>query len=142
MIEAFEKNFGVEFLHAYGMTEATPLTHVSRLKSHMAEWSEEQRYAAKTKQGQLVPGLEMRVVASDRTDVPRDGTTMGEVWLRGPWIADEYYRDPRSTETFQDGWYKTGDVAAQDPDGYLIRFAEDLGIRSPTFSASHILMSD
>jgi fatty-acyl-CoA synthase len=119
MIEAFEKNFGVEFLHAYGMTEATPLTHVSRLKSYMAEWSEEQRYAAKTKQGQLVPGLEMRIVASDGMDVPRDGTTMGEVWLRGPWIADEYYRDPRSAETFQDGWYKTGDVAAQDADGHL-----------------------
>jgi fatty-acyl-CoA synthase len=119
MIETFEKNLGVEFLHGYGMTEAAPLTHVSRLKSHMAEWSEDQRYAAKAQQGQLIPGLEMRVVAFDGTDVPRDGTTMGEVWLRGPWIADEYYRDPRSTETFQHGWYKTGDVAAQDADGHL-----------------------
>ncbi len=119
MIEAFEKRLGVQFLHAYGMTEAAPLTHVSRLKSHMADWPEEQRYAVKTKQGQLVPGLEMRVVGLDGIDAPKDGTTMGEVWLRGPWIAGEYYRDPRSTETFQDGWYKTGDVATLDADGYL-----------------------
>ena len=119
MIEAFEKNLGVQFLHAYGMTEAAPLTHVSRLKSHMSGWPEEQRYAVKARQGQLVPGLEMRVVGLDGTDVPEDGTTMGEVWLRGPWIADEYYQDPRTAETFQEGWYKTGDVAAVDADGYL-----------------------
>ena len=119
MIETFEKKLGVQFLHAYGMTEAAPLSHVSRLKSHMAGWPEEQRFAVKSKQGQLAPGLEMRVVGLDGTDVPRDGTTMGEVWLRGPWIADEYYHDPRSAETFQDGWYKTGDVAALDADGYL-----------------------
>ncbi len=119
MIEAFEKNMGVQFLDAYGMTEAAPLTHMSRLKSHMSAWPEEQRYAAKSKQGQLVPGLEMRVVGQDGTDVPRDGATMGEVWLRGPWIADEYYQDPRTAETFQDGWYKTGDAAAVDADGCL-----------------------
>ena len=119
LIEAMEKRLGVEFLHAYGMTEAAPLSHVSRLKSHMAAWPEDQQYAVKAKQGQLAPGLEMRVVGLDGADVPRDGATMGEVWLRGPWIADEYYRDPRSAETYQDGWYKSGDVATVDADGFL-----------------------
>lgn len=119
MIERLEKTLGVQFLHAYGMTEAAPLTHVSRLKSHMADWPEEERYAVKARQGQLVPGLEMRVVGLDGRDVPRDGTTMGEVWLRGPWVADEYYHDPRTAETFQEGWYKSGDVATVDADGHL-----------------------
>jgi fatty-acyl-CoA synthase len=119
LIEAFETKYGVQFLHAYGMTEAAPLTHVTRLKSYMTGWPEEQRFAVKAKQGQLAPGLEMRVVGLDGADVPRDGTTMGEVWLRGPWIADEYYDDPRSAETFQDGWYRSGDVATLDADGHL-----------------------
>ena len=119
LIEAVEKKLGAQFLHAYGMTEAAPLSHVSRLKSHMADWPEDRRYAVKTKQGQLVPGLEMRIVGLDGVEVPRDGTTMGEVWLRGPWVADEYYGDPRSAETFQDGWYRSGDVATIDAEGYL-----------------------
>jgi fatty-acyl-CoA synthase len=119
LIEAVEKKLGAQFLHAYGMTEATPLTHVSRLKSHMGDWPEDRRYAVKTKQGLLAPGLEMRVMGFDGTSVPWDGTTMGEVWFRGPWIADEYHRDPRSAETFQDGWYKSGDVATIDAEGYL-----------------------
>ncbi len=119
LIEAVEKRIGAQFIHAYGMTEAAPLTHVTRLKSHMADWDEERKYAVKAKQGLLAPALEMRVVGFDGSDVPWDDATMGEVWLRGPWIADEYYRDSRSAETFQNGWYKSGDVATIDAEGYL-----------------------
>ncbi len=119
LIEAVEKRLGVPFMHAYGMTEATPLTHVCNLKSHMAEWPDDRRFAVKVRQGLLSPGLEMRVVSPAGDGVPWDGATMGEVWLRGPWVADEYYRDPRTAETFQDGWYRTGDVATVDPQGYL-----------------------
>jgi fatty-acyl-CoA synthase len=119
LIEAFERRLGTEFIHAYGMTEAAPLSHVCRLKSHMDAWDSDRRYAARARQGLLAPGLEMRVVDWNGADVPRDGATMGEVWLRGPWIADEYYRDARSAETFQDGWYRTGDVATLDAEGYL-----------------------
>ncbi len=120
LIEAFEKKLRVPFIHGYGMTEAAPLTHLSIFKSHMATWEDERRYAVKAKQGLLVPGLEMRVVGQNGSDVPWDGKTMGELWLRGPWIADEYYNDPRTIETFQDSWYRTGDVAAVDEEGYLI----------------------
>jgi fatty-acyl-CoA synthase len=119
LIETVEKRIGAEFLHAYGMTEAAPLTHVTRLKSYMADWDDARKYAVKAKQGLLVPALEMRVVGFDGADVPWDDATMGEVWLRGPWIADEYYRDPRTAETFRDGWYRTGDVATIDAEGYL-----------------------
>jgi len=119
VIEAIERRTGARFIHGYGMTEAAPLTHISSLTSAMAQWDDDLKYGVKAKQGLLVPGLEMRVVGREGTDVPRDGSTMGEVWLRGPWIADEYYRDARSGETFQDGWYKSGDVATLDAEGYL-----------------------
>jgi fatty-acyl-CoA synthase len=119
LIEAYEKRFGVPFVHAYGMTEAAPVTHVSRTKSAMDGWDDERRYAVKARQGLLVPGLEQRTVDDAGRDVPWDGRTMGEVWLRGPWIADEYYRDERTAETFRDGWYRTGDIATVDAEGYL-----------------------
>jgi acyl-CoA synthetase (AMP-forming)/AMP-acid ligase II len=121
LIERVETRLGVRFIHAYGMTEAAPLTHSGGLKSTMRDWDEPRQYAVKAKQGLLLPGLEMRVVAPDGTDVPWDGRTMGEVWLRGPWIADEYYHDPRSADTFRDGWYRTGDVGCVDAEGYLSR---------------------
>jgi fatty-acyl-CoA synthase len=119
LIEAWEKRVGGTFLHAYGMTEAAPLTHACNLKTHMAEWPEGRRYDIKMRQGLLAPGLEMRVVAPAGADVPWDGKTIGELWLRGAWIANEYYQDPRTAETFVDGWYHTGDVATVDAEGYL-----------------------
>jgi fatty-acyl-CoA synthase len=96
MIRAYEERFGVEFIHAYGMTEATPVTHFSRLKSTMGDLPVEARYGYKAKQGLLVPGLEQRVVDADGDPVPADGKSMGELQLRGPWIASEYLDDERS----------------------------------------------
>jgi fatty-acyl-CoA synthase len=119
MIRAYEERFGVRFIHAYGMTEATPVTHFSKLKSTMADLPVEARYSYKAKQGLLVPGLEQRVVDADGDEVPADGKSMGELHLRGPWIASEYLDDERSAQTFVDGWYHTGDVATVDHEGYL-----------------------
>ena len=119
LIEAIERRTGARFIQGYGMTEATPLTHACTLKRHMSGWGADRVYAVKARQGLLVPGLEMRVVGPDGADVASDGETIGEVWLRGPWIADEYYHDERSAETFKDGWYRTGDVATIDAEGYL-----------------------
>ena len=81
LIEEFERRLGAQFIHAYGMTEGGPLTHVSRLKHHMDAWDEDRRYAVRARQGILVPGLEMRVVDWNGADVPQDGTTMGELGL-------------------------------------------------------------
>jgi fatty-acyl-CoA synthase len=119
MIRTYEERYGVEFIHAYGMTEASPVTHFSRLKSGLADLPVEARYSYKAKQGMLVPGLEQRIVDSDGNDVPADGKSMGELLLRGPWIAREYLDDERSAQTFVDGWYHTGDVATLDGEGYL-----------------------
>jgi fatty-acyl-CoA synthase len=119
MIRTFEQRYGVQFIHAYGMTEASPVTHFSRLKSTLADLPEEARYSYKAKQGMLVPGLEQRVVDADGAEVPADGKSMGELLLRGPWIAGEYLDDERSASTFVDGWYHTGDVATLDGEGYL-----------------------
>jgi fatty-acyl-CoA synthase len=119
MIRAYEQRYGVEFIHAYGMTEASPVTHFSRVKSSLRELPENARYSYKAKQGLLVPGLEQRIVDVDGNQVPADGKSMGEVLLRGPWIADEYLDDERSAQTFIDGWYHSGDVATLDSEGYL-----------------------
>jgi fatty-acyl-CoA synthase len=119
MIRAFEQRYGVQFIHAYGMTEATPVTHFSRLKSTLRDLPEEARYGYKAKQGTLVPGLEQRVVDGDGDEVPADGKSMGELLLRGATIAGEYLDDERSAGTFVDGWYHTGDVATVDGEGYL-----------------------
>jgi len=119
MIRAYEQRYGVEFIHAYGMTEASPVTHFSRLKGSLASSSSATRYSYKAKQGMLVPGLEQRIVDDRGQPVPADGKTMGEVLLRGPWVASEYLDDPRSADTFIDGWYHTGDVATLDGDGYM-----------------------
>jgi fatty-acyl-CoA synthase len=101
------------------MTEATPVTHFSRLKSTMGDLPVEARYGYKAKQGLLVAGLEQRLVDEDGDQVPADGKSMGELLLRGPTIASEYLDDERSAQTFVDGWYHTGDVATLDGQGFL-----------------------
>ena len=116
---AYRKKLGLPILHAYGMTEAAPVTHVCKLKSHMEAFTPEQQQDVYDKQGLLMPGLEIKIVDSEGRDLPWDGKTFGEVCMRGPWIASEYYKDERSKETFYGGWYHTGDIGVIDPEGYL-----------------------
>ncbi|HWI51488.1 MAG TPA: long-chain fatty acid--CoA ligase [Symbiobacteriaceae bacterium] len=119
LAEAYRKKLGLPILHAYGMTEAAPLTHVARLKSHLTALDPDGQQDVYDKQGLLVPGLEIKIIDADGKEVPWDGKTFGEVVMRGPWIADEYYKDDRSKETFYDGWYHSGDIGVIDPEGYL-----------------------
>ncbi len=118
MIKTFETKYGIPFLHAYGMTETTPLATVSRLKSYQQDLDEEEMLDIRSKQGLLVPGLEMKVIGAGG-EVKWDGEEMGELLIRGPWIADEYYRDERSRDAFRDGWLYTGDVATVDEEGVI-----------------------
>lgn len=118
MIRTFESKYKIPFIHAYGMTETTPLATLSRLKSYLQELPEETRYNIRATQGLLVPGLEMKVVGANG-DVAWDGKEMGELLLRGPWIAKEYYNDERTKEAFADGWLHTGDVVTVDEEGYV-----------------------
>ncbi|MFE8696264.1 long-chain fatty acid--CoA ligase [Cytobacillus sp. FJAT-53684] len=118
MIKAFEQKHKIPFMHAYGMTETSPLVVISTLKSYQEELSYEERLDIKAKQGILVPGLEMKVVGKDG-EVAWDGKEMGEFAVRGPWIASEYYKDERTAEAFHDGWLYTGDVVTIDEEGYM-----------------------
>jgi fatty-acyl-CoA synthase len=118
MIRTFEEKYRIPFVHAYGMTETSPLVVLSRLKSYQQHLSNEEKLNIRAKQGFLVPGVEMKVVGKDG-DVQWDDTEMGELCLRGPWIADEYYHDERSKETFRDGWLYTGDVVTVDEEGFI-----------------------
>ncbi len=118
LIRTFEKTFKVPLAHAYGMTETSPLATFSRLKSTLSGLTEDDQLAIRSTQGILVPGLSMRL-RRDNEDVPWDGKSMGELWFKGPWVADEYYHDPRTEDSFEDGWLKTGDVATISPEGYV-----------------------
>lgn len=118
MIKAFEQKHGIPFIHAYGMTETSPLATVASIKSENDRCNKEDRLEIKSKQGMLVPGLEMRVVGKDG-EVEWNGSEMGELTIRGPWIASEYYRDERTKDAFRDGWLYTGDVVTIDEMGYI-----------------------
>ena len=120
MIKAYQEKFGVEIMHAWGMTEMTPIGSVSVLKSHMHEWPQEAQYAVRAKQGITPPGVDMRLVDVNGNVLPWDGTSMGALQVRGPAVVRDYYQDERSSEAFtEDGWFRTGDVATIDPEGYL-----------------------
>jgi fatty-acyl-CoA synthase len=119
MIERYEKQFGAYIAHAWGMTEMSPLGTVSNLKSHMLGWSEAERFKVRAKQGTTVPGVEARIVDDAGRELPWDGRSFGELQVRGPWIISGYYNDERGADSFQDGWFRTGDVATIDPEGYV-----------------------
>jgi fatty-acyl-CoA synthase len=118
LLAAFDA-LGVNVVQAWGMTETSPLATVSRPRSSMAGWTPERLRAVRAKQGMPLPGVEIRVVDDTGAVLPWDGTSVGELEVRGPWIAASYYDDPRSADAFHDGWFRTGDVVTIDPDGYV-----------------------
>ena len=119
MIQAFKERLGVDLIQAYGMTEATPLVSYNRLPSQLDGLEGEARLVEQGKQGAPVFGVDMRLVDENGADLEWDGQQRGELLFRGPWIASEYYNDPRSEETFIDGWYHSGDIASVDPSGNI-----------------------
>lgn len=118
LIRAFEEKYKVPFISGYGMTETSPIVSLSTLTSEMDSLSLEEKIDIRAKTGLVVPGLDIRVV-NENGDVPCDGATMGELIVRGPWIANEYYKDERTNDAFKDGWLYTGDIAVMDADGYV-----------------------
>jgi fatty-acyl-CoA synthase len=120
LIEKFDKKYGAPMLHAWGMTEMTPLGTVCRLKSYMDSLPDEERYAIRAKQGYIAGGVDMRIVDDAGVEQPWDGKSVGEIQVRGPWVISAYYDNPESADRFTpDGWFRTGDVASIDPEGYV-----------------------
>lgn len=115
LMEAYDKEFGVPVRHAWGMTETSPLGSVA-LPPRGVEGEEEMRY--RLTQGRLLPELEYRLTTDDGSTVPCDGEAVGELEVRGPWIAASYYRED-DAEKFHEGWLRTGDVGTVDPHGFF-----------------------
>jgi fatty-acyl-CoA synthase len=113
------EQYGLKVQQGWGLTESSPQATTNQLKAHMSDWPTERKQELQSKAGIAVPLVDLRVVhASD--EVPRDGTTMGEVQLRGPWVAASYYELPEEKDKWtEDGWFRTGDVGTVDPQGYL-----------------------
>jgi fatty-acyl-CoA synthase len=124
----------VELLHAWGMTEMSPLGSVSQLKSNLEDEDYETQLEHRKKQGMLVPGLEMKIIDEDGEEIAWDGEAFGELWVRGPWVTTEYFERPEANEEefedvpasgeSEDGtssgrWLKTGDVVTVDEEGYI-----------------------
>ncbi|MFN3237632.1 MAG: long-chain fatty acid--CoA ligase, partial [Pseudomonadales bacterium] len=115
------ETMGVEMVQGWGMTETNPLGTLSRKvakRSHKL-LTEDQQFENIAKAGLLMPGLEIEIFDEEWNALPHDGEAVGELLIRGPWIASEYYNDPQP-EKFHDGWLVTGDVAKIDAEEYLI----------------------
>lgn len=118
IIEKFEYHYGIPFYHAYGMTETSPMVTCVRIKSNLADVSKDKLLDIRSTQGLPVPGIEMKIVGANG-EIAWDGKEMGELLLRGPWIAEEYYKDERTKEAFQGGWLHTGDIVVINDEGYV-----------------------
>ncbi|MFO7927826.1 MAG: long-chain fatty acid--CoA ligase [Halobacteriota archaeon] len=119
MIRWFDDH-DVELLHAWGMTEMSPIGSAAHLKYTLEDADYDTQLEHRAKQGILVPGLEMRVVDEDGNEAAWDGEEFGELWVRGPSVTTEYFKRPDATEKdFEDGWLKTGDVVTIDEEGYI-----------------------
>jgi fatty-acyl-CoA synthase len=130
--------FGLQIKHLWGMTETTPIGTSGGLRAHMGDWPDDKKYEVRAKQGWPAPFVEIRLMRRESPEsaegkksceVPWDGTTTGEIEIRGPWVAASYYESPDQAHRWTaDGWFRTGDVATMDKDGYvkIVDRAKDL----------------
>ena len=118
LIEALEDEFGIEFRHAWGMTETSPLGSVNTLTPQHREQSVEERSSFQTKQGRPPFGIELRIVDEEGQELSTDGVAFGELEVPGPWVVDGYFKSDDDHLT-ADGWFPTGDVATIDEQYYV-----------------------
>jgi fatty-acyl-CoA synthase len=121
MMDTFEAQYGVQVIHAWGMTELSPIGTVGILKGHQQTLPEAQRRAIQAKQGRGVFGIDMKIVDVDGEELPWDGQTSGELLVRGHWVVDRYLKGEQTPLVYTDGkgWFPTGDVATIDADGFM-----------------------
>lgn len=118
MIRAFKDQYGVTVLHAWGMTEMSPLGTVCNLKLKQAAWPTDQQMSVLVKQGRAVFGVELKILDPQGQELPWDGQASGDLLVKGPWILKEYFKGEGGIPLI-DGWFPTGDVATIDPDGFM-----------------------
>ncbi len=117
IIDKFARIYGVNVVHAWGMTEMSPLGTVCRLKAKHTLLSYDEQFAIRVKQGRAVFGVEMKVIDDAGKTLPNDGKAFGDLMVRGPWVITRYHGEEKSA--LVDGWFPTGDVATIDADGYM-----------------------
>ena len=119
MIETFDREFGVEVLHAWGMSEMSPLGTVNHPKEKHLKLPAADLLALRLKQGRPPFGVDMTIVDDAGKELPRDGKAFGDLLVRGPWITSGYFRGEGGKVLQEGGWFATGDVATIDPDGFM-----------------------
>jgi acyl-CoA synthetase (AMP-forming)/AMP-acid ligase II len=123
MIRTFRETYGVDVIHAWGMTELSPLGTLSRLQNRHLALSTEEQQKIFAKQGHVIFGIDMKIVGEEGGELPWDGSTYGNLLVRGPWVLREYFRgeggDPLVYDEQGHGWFPTGDVATIDAQGYM-----------------------
>ncbi len=118
MIQAFNDDYGVEVLHAWGMTEMSPLGTLCTLKSKHDALPAAEKLKIRQKQGRAIFGVDMKIVDHAGTELPWDGKTFGDLLVKGPWVVGSYYGEEQ-VPPLVDGWFPTGDVATIDADGFM-----------------------
>jgi 3-(methylthio)propionyl---CoA ligase len=118
MLRTFQEEYGVQVLHAWGMTEMSPLGTVCTFKEKHLHASPAERLALQNKQGRAIFGVDLRIVDENGKELPHDGKAFGDLQVRGPWIISSYFKE-EGGDPLKDGWFPTGDVVTIDPDGYI-----------------------
>jgi fatty-acyl-CoA synthase len=118
MIHAFREEYGVEVLHAWGMTEMSPLGTLCTLKNKHLQLPPDEQMKLRLKQGRAIFGVDMKIVGEGGQELPWDGKTFGDLYVKGPWIVREYFKG-EGGDPLVDGWFPTGDVATIDTDGFM-----------------------
>ncbi len=118
-IQKFAELFGAYLIHAWGMTETSPLATIGSLLPKHETLDRDGRYDVQALQGRMVMGCEVRLVDDAGAPLPQDGETVGELQVRGPWVISSYFKGEGGEVLDKDGWFRTGDVAAITPDGYV-----------------------
>jgi fatty-acyl-CoA synthase len=116
LMQAFQERHGVRIFQAWGMTETSPMCTFARPPEDVEG---DDYWNLRARQGRTVPWVELRIVGDDGSEQPWDGTTTGEIEVRGPWIASRYFEDPSGDDKFDNGWLRTGDIAAVDGRGFV-----------------------